>query len=142
MPHSLSKIWMHVVFATKNHKKIINEEIRELVHTQIAGSLDKSGCPVSIINGTANHVHVLFLMNPKKAISDVMKYTKRVSSQWINSQKLLPEKFSWEVGYSAFSVSESKVGAVINYIRNQGAHHEKQTYREEVDVFIKNYGLA
>ena len=77
------------------------------------------GCPARILNGMPDHVHVLFLQNPQKTISDVVKQIKGSSSHFINREELILEKFAWQTGYTAFSVSESQLDAVYHYIKNQ-----------------------
>ena len=90
----------------------------------------ESGCPVRIINGMPDHVHSLFLLNPQKAITDIFKQVKGSTSHWINEQNLIKEKFSWQTGYAAYSVSESVLEKVFQYIANQKQHHQKTTRRE------------
>ena len=49
--------------------------------------------------------------------------------------------FAWQNGYAAFSVSQSKVDTVTNYIRNQKEHHTKKSFKEELVEFLKNYKI-
>jgi capsular polysaccharide biosynthesis protein len=58
-----------------------------------------------------------------------------------NQSEFITTKFAWQTGYGAFSVSESMVKDVEVYIKNQKDHHKKMTYEEEVEIFIKRYGL-
>lgn len=46
----------------------------------------------------------------------------------------------WQDDYYAVSVSQSHVEKVVNYIKNQEAHHAKKTFAEEVNEFIAKYG--
>ena len=82
------------------------------------------------------------LLNPSKSITDVIKQIKGSSSHSINGGNFILEKFAWQTGYAAYSVSESQVEKVYNYIKNQKAHHLKQTSQEEFDEYIKLYGLS
>lgn len=50
-------------------------------------------------------------------------------------------KFTWQIGYGAFSVSSSKVYVVKKYIANQKSHHKVKSYREEIEEFIKEYDI-
>ena len=74
-------------------------------------------------------------------MKDIFHNVKGESSHWINQSNLLEYKFAWQTGYGAFSVSESMVKGVEKYIANQKEHHKKMTYKEEIDLFIKKYGL-
>jgi REP element-mobilizing transposase RayT len=88
-----------------------------------------------------DHVHALFLLNPQKSIVDVIKQTKGSSSHSINGGNLILEKFAWQTGFAAYSVSESQLDVVYNYIKNQKQHHLKKNSQDEFAEFIKLHGL-
>lgn len=68
-----------------------------------------------------------------------MQLIKGESAYWINKQQLIPQKFFWQEEYYAVSVSESAVGKVRNYIKNQETHHKKKTFEQECTEFLNNY---
>jgi len=103
--------------------------------------LRDQGCPVRIINGMPDHVHCLFLLSPQKSIAEVVKQIKGSSSHFVNQANLIPDKFAWQTGYAAYSVSESMVQKVFQYVKNQKQHHQKQTFQQEYDDFKKLYGV-
>ena len=72
----------------------------------------------------------MLFFQPKKCI-------KGNSSKWINENKYAEIHFNWQTGYGAFSVSQSSVNAVINYIEHQEEHHKKQTFKEELILLLK-----
>jgi REP element-mobilizing transposase RayT len=111
------------------------------MHQFISEQLIEQGCPVRIINGMSDHIHCLFLLNPQKSIAEVIKQIKGSSSHYINQNNLITEKFAWQTGYAAYSVSESVVDKVFHYIRNQKEHHQKKSFQQEYDEFLKLYGL-
>ena len=51
------------------------------------------------------------------------------------------EKFAWQEGYGAFTVSPSQAAAVSAYIGNQEEHHRKKTFQEEYIAFLKKCGV-
>ncbi len=142
MPHSYNKIWLHVVFATKERFPLIKPVIEKQLYEHIREQLVESGCPVRIINGMPDHVHLLFLQNPKMSVTDIIKQVKGNTSHWVNSQHIIAEKFAWQQGYSAFSVSESQLERVFHYIQNQKEHHSKKTFAQEYADFIAAHGLT
>ena len=89
----------------------------------------------------SEHVHALIDLPTNYAIENAIQLIKGSSSYWINQHNLLKTKFSWGRGYGAFSVSESNLEKVVNYISNQEEHHRKKTFQEEYQKFIKAYGL-
>ncbi|MBK7099965.1 MAG: IS200/IS605 family transposase [Sphingobacteriales bacterium] len=141
MPHSFNKIWIHAIWATKERFPLIHATVEQKIYQFISEQLREQGCPVRIINGMPDHIHCLFLLNPQKSIAEVIKQIKGSSSHFVNQNNLIVEKFAWQTGYAAYSVSESVVEKVFVYIKNQKSHHLKKTFQQEYDDFIKLYGL-
>jgi len=142
MSHALTRMWIHAVFGTKNRQPLLKDEMRGTLFAHIKEDLEAQGCGVRIINGTRDHTHVLFLLPKELAIAQIMKSIKGESSHWINQGDMIAAKFAWQVGYGAFSVSESMVSKVENYIRNQAEHHKKMTFTEEYERLLKNHNLS
>jgi REP element-mobilizing transposase RayT len=141
MSHSLNKIWIHGIWSTKERLPLITAGIETTLHQFINGQLQELDCPAYAINGMADHIHCLFQLNPQKSLADIIKQIKGSSSHHINQQNLLPGKFAWQTGYAAYSVSESVVEKVTYYIQNQKQHHQKRTFQNEFDEFIKLHKL-
>ena len=66
---------------------------------------------------------------------------KKSSSKWIKTKGLSFEGFQWQAGYGVFSVSQSRVGAVKDYIATQEEHHRKITFQEEFRRFLEKNGI-
>ena len=141
MSHSFNKIWIHAIWSTKERMPLIHPTIENKLYNFISEQLREQGCPVRIINGMPDHVHCLFLLNPQKSIAEVIKQIKGSSSHFINQSNLTIDKFSWQTGYAAYSVSESVIAKVFNYIQNQKQHHSIKTFQQEYEEFINLYGL-
>ena len=88
-----------------------------------------------------DHMHILISMNPKQSASDLMYHIKRSSSLWINDNKLVAGKFSWQEGFGGFSYGKSQIPSVAGYIENQPAHHKKITFHEEYIEFLNAFGI-
>ncbi|PBJ12822.1 IS200/IS605 family transposase [Flavobacterium sp. ACN6] len=141
MSQSFTKLWIHAIWATKHRQELIDYSIEKKLYDFINEELIHLGCPVRILNGMPDHVHVLFLQNPQKTISDIIKQIKGSSSHFMNREELILEKFAWQTGYAAFSVSESQLEVVYHYIKNQKQHHLKKNGQDEFDDFVKLHGL-
>jgi putative transposase len=137
MPHSFNKIWIHAIWSTKNREPLISEKVENKIHNILRDELIELGCPVRIINGMPDHVHSLFLLNPQKSVTDIIKYTKGSSSHSINEQSLIAKKFAWQTGYAGYSVSESRLENDFQYIKNQKQHHQKKTFMQEYEELMK-----
>ena len=84
MSHSKAKIWIHAIFSTKHRMRLITSDVKNWLYGLITNELNKMGCPVKAINGVEDHIHILFVLNPNKALSDVMKQFKGSSSHTVN----------------------------------------------------------
>jgi len=93
-----------------------------------------------IINGTADHVHMLVRIRPAQAVAEVARIVKTNSSRWAHEKWRSP--FAWQTGYGAFSVSESNVPDVSRYISNQPEHHRKRSFQQEFVAFLKKNKIA
>ncbi len=140
--HSYSRCWLHLVWATLNREKLLNNENARNKLSQYLYEYSKTKTIFMKINHVNNdHVHTLIDLPTKYSIEEVMHLLKGSSSHWINENDLIATKFSWGRGYGAFSVSESDVPNLIKYIENQDEHHKRKMFNEEYEYFIKTYGL-
>jgi REP element-mobilizing transposase RayT len=111
------------------------------VYRYIGGIIRAEGGTQLEIGGMSDHVHILAKVKPAISISDMLAKLKANSSKWANDHKMKMRKFGWQEGYAAFTVSESQVAAVREYIRNQHEHHRKQTYQEEFVALLERHGI-
>jgi putative transposase len=133
------KIWVHLVWTTKNREPFLTSDIRRQVFTHIRMNAVKKGIHVDFINGYLDHVHCLISMGPGQNIETVMRLLKGESSYWMNKNKTLNRRFAWQREYYAVSVSESVLNRVRDYIRNQENHHRKTSFNEEYQEFIRKF---
>ncbi|TKC02079.1 IS200/IS605 family transposase [Pedobacter cryotolerans] len=139
---SYIRIWVHLVFATKNREPLLTKEVRYKVYEHMIENCKEKSIFLQTINGYTDHVHCLISLGRAQTISKVTQLIKGESSFWINQNQLTTNKFMWQDDYYAVSVSESNLQAVINYIKNQEVHHTKKTFDHEVQEFVKIYGFS
>lgn len=135
------KIWVHIVFGTKNREPFLVKETREKVITHILENAKSKGIFIVCINGSFDHLHILLSLGSEENIAKVVNLIKGEVSYWINKNKITKTKFEWADEYFAVSVSESQVDVLRKYIRNQEEHHRKKSFTEEYDEFMKKYGF-
>ncbi len=141
MPQSLAKIIVHIVFSTKNRFPYLNQNIRTKMHAYLAGTVKNLGSHVYAINGTSDHVHIVCELPRTISLSKFIEEIKKSSSLWIKRQDVKFQKFYWQKGYGAFSVSPSNLPLVIQYVQNQEKHHQRVSFQEELISFLKNSGV-
>lgn len=137
---SFVKIWIHLVFATKNRAPLLTKKIRNDLYQHIIKNCKEKDIYLKSINGYTDHIHCLISLNKEQNIAKISQLIKGESSFWINQNNLIPEKFSWQDDYFAVSVSESQVDAVVKYINNQEKHHSQKSFNDEVEDFMNKYG--
>lgn len=141
MPQSLSSILIHLVFSTKNREPFITPEIEPDLHPYMARIFRDHNSPSLIINGTADHIHALFVLGRTIAIANLIEEVKTGSSKWLKTMGREFRNFYWQRGYGAFSIGQSNVAEVKRYIRNQKEHHRRVTFEEEYGQLLKRYEI-
>lgn len=141
MAQSLCKIYLHIIFHTKTESPTIEAEHLTHLHQYIGSLVNSTGCQVMCVGGTANHVHVLLMFLKTETVAHVVEEMKRNSSRWIKTLSTQYERFAWQGGYAAFSVSQSVVEKTRQYVLNQAEHHKKVSFRDEYIHFLKLYNI-
>ena len=141
MASTLTKILLHITFSTKNRAALIPGTVEPDLYGYIGGICRHMESPLSAMNGTADHVHMLVSLSKSVALSDLMLNIKRDSSKWIKENVPTLKTFAWQDGYFAFSIGESGVEALRAYIANQKEHHKTVDFKDEIRAFLRKYGI-
>jgi len=141
MPQSLSQILIHLVFSTKNREPFIQPTIEKELHPYMAKIFRALKSPSLAIDGTADHVHILFSLSRVIKIADLVEEVKTESSKWIKTKGPDFKNFHWQNGYGAFSIGQSQVAILKRYIARQKIHHQRVTFQDEYRKFLKSYGI-
>lgn len=140
MSQSLAKVYVHLVFSTKNREPFLREvSLRDRLYAYLAGACRQLDSPSLQVGGVADHVHVLCLLGRQITIADLIRELKRESSKWVKEQSQSLWSFAWQNGYGAFSVSPSHVDALKKYIATQEAHHRRETFQDELRRLLRKY---
>jgi len=140
MSHTSGNILLHLIFSTHQRRPLIKPEFQSELFAYLGGIIREMHGAALIINGTADHVHMLLRIRPAHAAAEIARVVKTNSSRWIHEK--WSADFAWQTGYGVFSVSESNVAAVTRYIALQEEHHKKHSFRDEFLVFLQKNGVA
>ena len=141
MAQSLSSILIHLVFSTKNREPFITPAIETELHPYMAKIFCELKSPSLAIDGTSDHLHILFSLGRVIKVADLVEEVKTASSKWIKTKGQEFKSFHWQKGYGAFSIGQSNVTALKRYIRNQKQHHVRITFQDEYRKFLRSYGI-
>ena len=141
MANTYTQIHIHAVFAVQNRISLIQKSWQERLYKYMIAIIQKHGHKVLSIGGMPDHVHILFGFRPTQALSNLMQEVKRDSSEWINKEKFVSGKFSWQEGFGAFSYAKSQIPNVAKYIETQETHHKKRSFKEEYLELLKLFEI-
>ena len=141
MANTYTQLYFHIVFAVKGRNNFISKQWKDDLYKYLSGIIANKDQKLMIVNGMPNHIHLLIGTKPNCNLSDLIRDIKANSSKWINEKKFTNFHFEWQTGFGAFTVSQSVVPNVIEYIKNQEEHHRKKTFKEEYVEFLKAYQI-
>lgn len=136
MSQVYSKIYYHLVWATKCRLPLINEATESWLRKFIPKKIINNQGRLLEMNMVEDHIHLLVSISPNLSVSDFVNIIKGSSSYHINLMKR-EKSFYWQPGYSVLSISEKGIIYVREYIKNQKIKHKK---RDLLDIleFISN----
>src|SRR5262245_33396529 len=141
MPHSLSAVYIHLVFSTKERRPFFRDiTLRESIHAYLGSVSKQLDCSPLIVGGVEDHVHLLCRFARTITQSEWVKELKRVSNLWLKDEYQLLG-FEWQGGYADFSVSYSNLEQVKRYIANQEKHHRKVNFQGELRSLFRHHQM-
>lgn len=141
MGSTFTKLPYHFVFSTKDREPSIHQETRDRLYGFIGGVIRQEGGVLLQAGGVADHIHLLAGLKAEPSVADMLRAIKSKSSGWMNRSIVPQERFQWQAGYAAFSVSESQVARVQRYIQNQESHHRRVSFKEELIELLERHGI-
>jgi len=141
MSQSLVKNLIHLVYSTKHRQPWMPKEHRVGLFAYQAGILKEWDSPAIVIGGAADHVHALFALSKNHALKTIVEEAKKGSSKWMKIDGPKNSDFYWQAGYAAFSVSQSNLDEVKQYIEKQEEHHRKMTFQDELRALFRRHRI-
>ena len=140
MAHSFSNLKYHIVFSTKLRIPWITQDLEPKLYAYIGGILGRKNGQLVEIGGIEDHIHILVGLPPSSSVASIVGAVKSNSSSFAKEKGENPD-FSWQLGYAAFTVSESQVPRVRRYIQRQKDHHRERNYESEVRALCRRHGV-
>jgi len=141
MAGTFANLLYHIVFSTKHRRPLIQPALRNELYKYIGGIVRGQHGVLLEIGGMPDHVHLVTKFKADQSVAEMLRLVKCNSSKWANDRPNRAEEFNWQTGYAAFTVSESQLGAVRSYVRNQEEHHRLRTFQEEFAELLKKHGI-
>ena len=134
-----NNLYTHFVFTTFGRQLIIQESNRIRIEKYITGIVNNNSSKLYAIYANPEHVHFLVSRSPEISEEQLATIVADSSERFINQNKFMKFKFSWQKTASAFSVSKSDIDKICKYIFNQPEHHKKVSFADEYEQFIRYY---
>ena len=133
MPGTYSQILLHVVFSTKgpsalDHRRPPPSPLR--IHRRHHPR--REGRPLRHRRHRGPPPPLPAALASDATISDLMRDVKAHSSLWVHKTFPKHAAFTWQEGYSVFTVSKSQEDFVKRYIAEQAEHHKKEDFKSEL----------
>ena len=141
MPQSLTKLYAHLIFSTKNREPFLDNNIRGDVHAYMATIIRDLGSPYVVVGGVSDHVHILFDMGKMHAPVKFVEKVKRESSKFVKTLGAKYDEFYWQRGYAMFSISPPHRADAEVYVRNQEERHRRESFQDELRGFLARYEI-
>ena len=141
MSDSYTNLLYHIVFSTKDRRPLLTPAYESRLHEYIGGIVRKAGGISLELNGTTDHIHLLAKLRPDRSLSHLLAELKANATGWMHDIFPRAKDFFWQRGYGAFTVSQSDVNNVRNYIRRQKEHHRRLSFRDEFIRFLNENGI-
>jgi REP element-mobilizing transposase RayT len=141
MANTYTQIYIQVVFAVEGRQNFIAQEHNDELQKYITGIVTAQKQKLIAINNMPDHLHLLVGLRPDSTLSDLVRDVKAGSSKFINEERWVTGRFSWQEGFGAFSYSRSQLDTVIRYIQNQQKHHARQSFRDEYVDLLQKFGV-
>ena len=138
---SYTNLLYHIVFATKERRPFLNGDCLPRLCQYTGGVIRNLDGRLLAVGGDRDHVHLAASLHPSRALADVVRTVKANSSKWTHETSPALRHFAWQDGYAAFTVSKSALGEVLRYIEDQGEHHKKRTFEDELRALLKKHGI-
>ena len=142
MPQSLSRLLVHLVFSTKHREPRLDDALRPSLFVYMAEIGRDLGCEVYRVGGVADHVHLAVELSRTITAADFVKKVKQASNVWLKRRSKRHDGFEWQVGYGVFSLGQSQLSKLTDYIDRQEEHHRRQTFQEEYLALLVKYGVT
>lgn len=125
------QVWLHLVFSTRNREALLQSApFREEMFRMLCQQVQECGCIPQFAGGSVDHVHLVCGLSRTVTIAKLVDHVKTETARWAHTAHGL-SGFAWQSGYGVFSVSQSRLDQVIDYVAAQENHHRWQSYQEE-----------
>jgi putative transposase len=123
--HSVSALWVHLVFVTKYRRRILNSAMLDFCQVTMSGACTDLGAELVEFNGEPDHVHLLVSYPPTLAVATLVRRLKGRSSYALRREytrtcvRAHMRSHLRSPSYFAASAGGAPLSVIKRYIENQ-----------------------
>ncbi len=137
-----TQILYQIVYSTKYREHTLVKKGRDELFAYLTKLLQNKKCFVYQIGGVENHLHIVTALHATVSLAALVKDLKLASTHFIKSNQLFPAFNGWQDGYSAFTYSIDSKANLVNYVKNQEAHHRLRSFEKELIKLLNNHQIV
>ena len=119
-----SLVLVHAVWATSRRQPSLPRTLDERVLSIVGRQARELRCQLLAAGCASDHVHVVVRLGSSVSLGELLRRMKGASAYELNHEVQLPQRFAWQAGYWAESLSPIDHGLVVQYVQRQREHHD------------------
>ena len=130
------RLHYHLIWSTFERQPLLIGEREKVFYGVLYNKAKELGIKIHSAGNVDDHAHVVCSIPPRLAVAEAVRQLKGASAFAINKMNDGTEKFQWQAGYGALSVSERNLEEVMAYAAKQKEHHRDDkivTIYERID---------
>ncbi len=103
------RLHYHLIWGTHDREPSLTPEREKMLYGVLYDKGKELGLKIHAAGNTEEHVHVVVSIPPKLAVADCVRHLKGASAYAINHMRGSDDKFKWQEGYGALTISEGSL---------------------------------
>jgi len=130
-----SEIYLHLTWHTKLSRPLLTPDVESLTWRCLREKAAALGdVQIHEIGGIETHVHLAISIEPTVTISEMVGALKGYSSHEVNRRLGMASRvLEWQTGYGVVSFGAKDLPWVVEYIKNQRAHHARGRAQDRLE---------
>jgi len=143
MPRNVyHEIHLHLVWRTKHSDPVLVDAVEQRCHRYLLHrAIQSPEVLVHAVGGMPDHMHMAISAPPTLLISEWIGQLKGASAHYINHEICNRRVLAWQTGYGVVSFGTRSLSWVVDYVKNQKAHHDAGTVHARLERIEQDVAL-
>jgi REP element-mobilizing transposase RayT len=133
------EVFLSGIFACLDRADLIRQDQKSDLYGFLTDSMNRQGCKLLQIGGTANHVHFVVQMSVDLSVDELLKKSKLSSMHEMH--RLGFSDFFWDIGYWAYSIGTQDLNDEFYKIEHQIDYHNIVSLDTELKELMESMDM-